>query len=375
MKIGILTHPLTNNYGCILQNYALHLVLRGMGHEPITMDYTMSMPYKTIFTSFVSRILKRIKGIHLPLRGWPTQKEQDIINQNTREFVKGHIAITKTVAIRNLDVFCNAGFDAIVVGSDQVWRGDRKYIEKFFLSDFQNMDIHKIAYAASFGVDCWSFSKKKTIECATLLKKFKGISVREDSALNLCKKNFGVDAEWVLDPTFLINREVYEQLVRAKYPQISSCKKMMVYVLDKSNGKKNIVSQVSKSLQLTPNEVMAKEKFSKVGSKGLSDCIFPSVEEWLKGIMEADFVVTDSFHGTVFSIIFNKPFLTMTNNSRGNSRLISLLGSLRLMDRLVGEDEVNIENVIKSSINYEETNALLSSWKNDSIRFIEKGLQ
>lgn len=375
MKVGILTHPLTNNYGGILQNYALQSVIREMGHEPITLDYRTSMPLKNIIASYASRLIKNLRGGHYPLRGWPTWKEQEVINQQTRKFIKSNIATTKSVDIKDLGLLSRLDWGAIVVGSDQVWRGNNRYIKKFFLSDFENINIPKIAYAVSFGVDSWNYTKRETIECAKLAKKFKYISVRENSAQQLCKSHLDINAEWVLDPTFLIEREKYEMLVRLKYPNISSHKKMMVYVLDKSEKKREIVNLISKSLSLTQNEVMAKKKFSEVGSEGLNDCVFPSVEEWLKGFIESEFVVTDSFHGTVFSIIFNKPFLTMTNNSRGNSRLVSLLSSLHLQDRLVNESTENVERIINSSINYEEINTMLSSWKNESIQFLKRGLQ
>lgn len=333
MKIGILTHQLKYNYGGILQNYALQQALKKLGHEPVTIDYKKDLGLTIKIKSFAKRFIAHyIFRKNIKVKGWPSTSESAIIEQYTRGFVEKYINTTDRIKISELAKYNNS-FDAIIVGSDQVWRPRYlgKYINEMFLNSFPN-SIPKIAYAASFGVDYWEFTDEQTRICKELAQHFKAISVREASGVSLCKKHLNVDAVHVLDPTMLLNKEDYIKLIeQEKTP--SPGKGIMTYVLDKSPEKDAIVQAVSQQLGLPTFSVMPKSSFA--NSTRIEDCIYPSVTSWLRGFLDADFVVTDSFHGTVFAIIFNKPFISIGNRNRGLDRFLSLLEEFQLNERLI----------------------------------------
>lgn len=373
MKVAILTHPLGTNYGGMLQNYALQTVLRRLGHTPETLHYYLPISAKIKVLSLCGRILKKLKGQDVPLRGWPTREEEAVICQNSHAFIRDNINTTELVPLSEIKTFRKIGYEAFVVGSDQVWRGDRGYTHQFFLSDFKDCNVPKIAYAASMGVDWWSFNERDTKECKELIKDFKAVSVREESAITLCKEYLDVDALLVLDPTLLLSSEDYKSLISKTTIQSNNQKYMMVYVLDKSSEKKSIIEAASRKLNLIPFEVMAKNYFGEVGKNGLQSCILPKVEDWIQGFANADYVVTDSFHGTVFSIIFNKQFVAIANHERGAGRFLSLLRMLGLEDRLV-ESEEDAAALLTKTIDYSNVNEILASKKEESISFLKKNL-
>ncbi|MEG2403180.1 MAG: polysaccharide pyruvyl transferase family protein, partial [Muribaculaceae bacterium] len=116
------------------------------------------------------------------------------------------------------------------------------------------------------------------------------------------------------------------------------------------------------------------KKFEKVGRAQINDCIYPSVENWLGSISKAGFVITDSFHGTVFSIIFNKPFLTILNKERGASRIESLLTMFELTDRIVYSSiEISNELLIKN-IDYNKVNRIIKDERDSSLEFLKNNL-
>lgn len=377
MKIGILTHQLLGNYGGILQNFALQEVLREMGHEPITIDYKKTLPQRIKVLSIIKRCLLYISNKKsLPLRGWPTKSEEKKIYSNTREFVDRYIATTKRIDIDKIDNYDEA-FDALVIGSDQVWRYAYmgKDIKHFFGASLPKIPI-KIAYAASYGTDEWEMPKTISENCKEWAKRFNAISVREDSGVVLCQKHLNVRADHVLDPTFLVSRERYIDVINRNICKDSECenKKLVTYILDNTKDKQDIVDFVSKKTNANIQPIAVKE-FSKVGHTRLNECIIPPIEHWLKGIMNAKFVITDSFHGTAFSIIFNKPFITITNNSRGVSRMTSLLKIFNLENRLVnGYNEKDIINKLSEDIGWGQVNNILFKEKQNSLLFIHKSL-
>lgn len=118
---------------------------------------------------------------------------------------------------------------------------------------------------------------------------------------------------------------------------------------------------------------MAKEKFNDVGPNGLQFCVFPPVEDWLKGFRDSDYVITDSFHGTVFAIIFNKPFITILNRERGVDRFNTLLGLFGLSDRLITSHD-ELERIINKPIDFKMVNQRLHEEKIKSIDFLNRHL-
>lgn len=373
MKIGILTHSLGSNYGGILQNFALHAILKQLGHSPITINhYSETKWYIKVLSVFKRSYRRYVLNEDVALRGWMTISEYKVITQNTSKFISNYITLTPRCKLTSIKKLKNYGFEALIVGSDQVWRGKGRDVEHFFFSDFYGIDIPKIAYAASFGVDEWNLDYKQTRHCKKLIKQFNAISVRESSAIYLCRKNLDVDAELVLDPTLLLNSDDYIRLV-AKDSFSKKRESLVVYILDQDSFKSNIVYEIVAFSNLKPNYLMPATRFGVNKQNNLYSLVLDSVENWLKAFHTADFVITDSFHGTVFSIIFNKPFAVLVNKQRGASRFYSLLDMLNLNDRIIhGKDD--IQRVMTDTINWTDVNQKLELYREKSINFLMKAL-
>lgn len=228
-------------------------------------------------------------------------------------------------------------YDAFIVGSDQVWRPSyNQHLEQAFLNFTENWkNVKRIAYAASFGVDNWEFTKKQTEECKRLVQKFDFVSVREDTAVNLCKEHLGIEATHVLDPTLLLSANDYQKLIDGL--KISDSPYVFSYLLDESEEKIDILEDISKRLNLPVRKIKLEKDISKIPMSKLKSLTYPSIQEWLASFAQADFVVTDSFHGTVFSIIFNKPFVVLPNKGRGVARFESLLKDISLENRIFSD--------------------------------------
>jgi len=379
MKIGIITLPFNWNYGGILQTYALQVVLKELGHEAVTINRnSVLMSFKMKVMSFVRRsILKVILRKDVVVRTWPTKAEEKLIRKHTDRFIKENVATTDL--FRSEADFKNISkyeFEAFVSGSDQVWRPKYSPILKNQFLGFlgNNTKTKRISYAASFGVDNWEFDAKSTKSCSHLAKKYNAISVREDSAIVQCKKYLGVGAQLVLDPTMLVSKENYIALVKkdgiAKMPGT-----LFNYVLDLTPEKEEFIQQAATNLGLVPFSSTAEDVFRNLGRKRLNDCIFPPVTQWLRGFMDAEFIITDSFHGTAFSIIFNKPFISIGNKKRGITRFDSLLKIVGLQDRLILDVGEASLNKLKNTIDFEEVNKKLEVKKKESLEFLKRALQ
>lgn len=376
MKVGIVTQPLSSNYGCLLQNYALQQALKKMGHEAITLDQTEKpVPQIKIIASIIKTFILKTAGKGAD-RKYPfriDKKKIVYIRKHTQYFVDKYITRT-TAMYKNGDFrnFCvDNKINALIVGSDQVWRpcyNDNIY--RSFFDFAEGLDIKRYSYAASFGVDCWEFTEEQTLKCKKLIEMFDAISVREESGIDLCKTYFNRKAEHVLDPTMLLDKEDYEALVYKENEPVSSGN-LFTYILDESEEKTNIIENIAKSLDLVPFKVMPKKRVNKETIKQIDDCIYPPVTQWLRAFMDAEFVVCDSFHGMVFSIIFNKPFIVIANPKRGLSRFSSLLKLYGLENRIMSEFGNNI-TVIDKNIDWETINATRNSLKEKSYSFLRQ---
>lgn len=309
MKITIITLPLLNNYGGNLQNFALQKVLVKLGHKPTTIDF-LRIPTCSFWIqicSWVKTILFFFIGKKRPFYRYSYKGVRKSISQ---DFLDRYICKTeKCYKYKSKQL---TGCDAIIVGSDQVWRPKYNYrIEDMFLKFAEKRSIKRIAYAASFGVDEWEYSPRQTKICAGFAKKFDAISVREESGVKLCKENLGVDATWVLDPTLLLDKEDYCEVCK-DIPVVRE-KILVAYVLDNNKDIRLLCESIAAERGLTL-------KFFGAGT----DTNF-TVPEWLAMFRDASYIVTDSFHGTVFSIIFGKDFKCLYNKSRGSARFDSLL--------------------------------------------------
>lgn len=377
MKIGILTLPLHTNYGGILQAYALQTVLERMGHEVIVLNRDRSI-YSPKRQQILSYIVYLIKKYCLGRKVSPFKSakrkniEREEREQYTSVFINKYI---HTYNIRNLVKDVPKNLEAFVVGSDQVWR--YMYFTKIFKSRIENAylkfcegeNVKRISYAASFGTEEWEYTEDETKECARLLALFDAVSVREESGVKLCMEKLARnDVKHVLDPTILLSKEDYIKIVEDSGLSISSGN-LMCYVLDDNADIHEMINSIAQERGLTP--FVANSKVEEK-SRSNKERIQPPVERWLRGFMDAEFVVTDSFHACVFSILFHKPFVVIGNKTRGYSRFESLLKLFGLENRLienVSQFEPSLLNPLSDDVYIK-----LDEYRNNSIGFLNRAL-
>lgn len=365
MKIGILTQPLHNNYGGLLQAYALQKFLKDQGHDVLTVDFACNRKPRLWGLKGIAINMIRKYLLCRPIASIFPDQQKRVIAQHTNRFRAEHIRTTQPITCLNeFDFVKKYQFDAFVVGSDQVWRPAYSPGMPSFFLEFLGDDKNtlRIAYAASFGIDnCAEFSENDLARYGTLLKKFHAVSVREDSAVKLCQDHFGVMATHVIDPTLLLNKGDYCALIESdKIPAFTG--NMMVYVLDKAPEKQLIIDRVARVRGLKPYSVMPDE----------IDGVYPSVTQWLRGFMDAEYVVTDSFHGVVFSIIFNKPFIAIGNHDRGLARFTSILKKFSLENRLVFSMEDLTLDKINENIDFSTINKIKKSEQTLAAHFLHQ---
>lgn len=377
MKIAILTQPLGKNYGGILQNFALQKILSNLGFEVITLnigfktynryelvvDYVKYIILKYVFLSNNAKFVGDQSSFKV---------DSEVINyEKLKNFVNHKLNVSNEIVSYNDYRFVNdSKFYAFIVGSDQVWRP--KYsprIEAFFL-DFlsQNSKALRISYAASFGVDCWEFDGKLTAKCKKLLAKFDSVSVRENSAISLCERYFNIKPTHVLDPTLLLNKDDYISIINEIKNDIY-VDSTVAYILDDNHLKKNIVELISKkncTKAVFINDIQNSNIFYNFAV---------SVEEWLYAFHNSKFIVTDSYHGIIFSIIFKKQFLCIGNKARGLSRMQSLLNIFNLQSRLIFEESNFDDSILDQIIDYQSVELLKNHWIKKSFDFLINSLK
>lgn len=365
MKIALIIFRIGPSHGSLLQTYALYHVLKKMGHDVTVVNRKDKLPFKTFVKRTLYRAYKTLRGEHFDSI-ISTEVVPHRIMKELNRFVDKNLS-HDLVEFSSVNIN-KPDFDAFVIGSDQVWRPcfvqDIAYYYLSFIKFQKN--VKRISYAASFGVDNWEYSEQETAECKELAQLFDAVSVREDSGVNLCKRFLGVEAIHVLDPTMLLDDVDYCKLI-GETPISTLSQTLAFSILDNSHSKKQIIDTVSYKLGLKPVPIKADE--------GNLNYVETGIEFWLDEIRKSSFVITDSYHATVFAIIFNKPFIVIGNKFRGTGRLTSLLNMFGLSKRMVFEDEsLDFEYLINENIDWEKINTHRSSLKSKSLQFLKNNL-
>lgn len=358
-----------------MQAWALQQILKKLGHEPITIDrkanvkgrvyYVARMVYRSFKKTFGKRKVPINFERHLP-----------IVLQHTYNFIEQNIEMSEPLdsTPRLKAHFERAKYDAVIVGSDQTWRP--KYspsIENFFLDFLETDRLIRIAYASSFGVNEWEFTDDQTKRCAELIRKFHAISVREDSAVELCIKHLSATAHHVLDPTLLLDKADYIRIIggeRVKPEPVG----VFTYFLDSSPQKRAMASSVADMLNSTVYSCQPKSETESNFLYVIDDYIRPDPRDWLASFANANFILTDSFHGVVFSILFNKPFIAIGNRERGLSRFKSLLTMFDLTERLVLNCSEDLSELVSQEFDWDSIGLKLQAYRNDSLKFLTTAL-
>lgn len=299
-RIGIVTMPVRCNYGGALQSYALQYFLRNKGYDPVVID------------------CRRRASAASTCHQWI---ERNILYRHFTAFARQYMhrtgRLTDDAALRSAAEKCAA----VITGSDQVWRLSMiQGVERHYFLDFVPDTVRRIAYAASFGTDDLEpCDTSLQTDLQRLVKRFYAISVREDEGIEICRRHWNAEACRVLDPTLLAGREAFDPIAQqAPQPQ----GELFYFFLGNRHAETAHLQQIAaqagkRAFTVNAGRTLRISKFA--------FAFYPPVEAWVRAFADAEAVVTDSFHGVCFALLYGKPFYVTGNRSGGTSRIRSLL--------------------------------------------------
>ena len=382
-KVGIITIVNVNNYGAELQAFATFRKLQLMGYNAEIINYlyykdwryidskmsrsfnSMSIKGKIIYFA-KDRVASFVLNKILPLIC--KDVKQRIANFNS--FHQHNTRFSKLYKSMK-DLYTDTPiYDVYMVGSDQVWNPNASSsIEPYFLT-FAPHSALTVSYASSFGV-----SKIENNSIANRIKlglsSIKTISVRESSGVNLVKELTGRTAQLVCDPTLLLNKSEWTMFMKpvSNMPQ----RYVLIYQLSESDAIVKLATRIGKQEQI-PVYRICKRAFKVKKDKGVVNILNAGPSEFLSLITNASFIITNSFHGTAFSINFDVPFYTVVSaKKKNNNRMESLLDYVGLGKRIV-KDDVDITNLAIVGYDVNATQLKLKSFRLESEKFLEDAL-
>lgn len=363
-KIGILTYHRVFNFGSLLQTYALQKYLEDKGQAVEVIDYyperlqkkrllfhvnpKWSRPVWKMVAHLVPAVITRLLGYHM-----------------MDTFLGKYVKLTKKTYETEDDLKADLPiYDIYLNGSDQVWNVETAdgLVDKVFFMEFLPDEYVRAAYAGSFGKD--DFSEESLKEIKKYLSRYSAISVRENSGVGILEK-IGIDnGQWVLDPTFLLKPAQWKMIqAKAKLPE----KYLLVYNLNRNPRISRLAQQIAKERGLE----IVNFAHSFVFIKGAKNIVYPTPNLFITLFENADYVVTDSFHGTAFSINFGRQFICVPA-PRFNSRLNSILDLIGESDRLLG-DKDNFD-IINRKIDYIKVDSIIEEERKKAFGFVDRVL-
>lgn len=345
MKIGILTFHCAHNYGAVLQCYALQEYLKSLEHDVCVIDYRPSYLKYGLFIWYnwlslnpvkcVKKIIKQLRSFYLQYKRYKAFER----------FIHDRLNV-KPIKIQSVQ----DDIDCFVFGSDQIWRKNNNRFDPIYFGEFKAAQGHKlISYAASMGLNELSEIEKGKI--SKWLKSFSIITVRETLLKQLLSPLTDKNIEVVADPTFLLSQQEWMKI--AKTPDTDKPYVLIYQVI--SNPLANEIAQIAaKELKAEVIEIASKVNDIQRNHRVVYTA---SPEEFLGWIMNAHFIVSTSFHGTAFSIIFNKAFVSIKQNKPSDLRIESILNQYQLIDRFIDINKWKWEEqLLLPSVKFESGN-------------------
>ena len=352
MKLGILTFPKAINYGAALQATALRKVLLNRAEKVSFLNYSC----KAIDSTSKIFDLSNIFDVKYTLAHLYNMPEAIKRQKNFSNYWKKYF---------DFDTSDPKDYDAVIVGSDQVWNYDLTNDDLFYFLNFKNADVKKVSYAASFGLS--EIDKAHADAIVPLLNDFDFLSVREKQAAKIIKDNANIEVPVVCDPTLLLGKSDWKKIVTDK-PKGSGF--IFVYTVFNSDKIWEYANYLSKETGL-PIKTISYSKFYK--REAIYDYV-AGPDDWVNYMLEADYVVTNSFHGVAFSINFNKNlFFDMPPKKAGvGSRISDITERYSLSER-----NISSENFIATTDapDFTDANKLLEEDREFSIKFIDSFLK
>lgn len=338
-NVLLLNHSFShNNYGAMMVAYSMERIVERLGYNPTTLLFSNSN-HTEIFDSFKKRYLH-------------TTKEYELYDY--RGLVK-----------------LNKDYDTFITGSDQVWRNwsFNNNLYRWYI-DFADGSKNIISYAASFGFNYFDEKGISTTKIEKLLKSYTGISVRENSGIDICKKYFNTDAKWVIDPTQLLEASDYEKIIegdKAEPPCKEPYLAYMIFPEDENATEKtyDFINKIASELNLKAIPLLSKE-----GEKQ------KTIGEWLATIKFADFIITESFHGTMFSLIFKRPMLILALDETERNRLPDFFEKIDYLQErvLYSLEEQKAIKLAKDEIDWNEVYRRRKIAQNEALEFLRTSL-
>lgn len=381
MRIGIITYwQSKDNYGQLLQCYALQHYLYQQGHEPYLIRYDFlnrSLPSSKIKKVFKVLLIYPVFRYFLNKRKMRRQtllfaevsKKND--SRGFDNFREQMIFQSSRTYSSLQELQSNPPHaDIYITGSDQVWSQllDIKENEVFFLN-FGGKQTKRISYAASFGMD--EYPRKLNGKLKENLSRFEAISVREKIGVDICA-NVGIRAFQVVDPTLLLSNNSYREIsTKGKHSNY-----IYIYSLNISSPDEIYFEEIKKEAAKFHAKIVVTPASGCVpGIELFEDVIYDyaSIPDWLANIDNAEFVVTTSFHGVVFCIMLHTPFVYIPlkgDLAKMNNRALNLLNDLELSD-LVAFDN-NVSKNIGEKIHWDDVDEKLRKKRNASILFLNQ---
>lgn len=346
MKVSILTYHWEDNYGATMQAYATYKVIQELGHTPEFID--LRLPYKPTLKSRIVFGLKRWR-----------------FNRFRKRFFK-NLSKKTYWSVDELRKDPPES-DCYLVGSDQTWNPQiaKSLLPAFFL-DFGDENVRRVTYATSIGLNEWEDSSYiSNSEIKKALKRFSRILLREDSGIRIAKESFDVNAIQVIDPVLLF----------PSYPEltgdISYSSEVITYKLINDDGFYSMAKEIADSMSLPIRSIGSVRTPS-----GYNSSYPESVENWIKRIAGASLVLTDSFHGTVLSILYHRPFIVYTAKPKRMTRIMSLLTQLGLSDRILTKENtlLDFKYLVSSPIDWQQVDEKLLKLRSRSLELLTHSL-
>ncbi len=361
MKVGLLTFHSAQNYGAVLQAYATQEVLKGLGHEIQVIDYRP--PYlirQQFFPSSKGRPLS-IK-IKILIEGMLCLYWRYKRRKGFDSFINSRLNLSHEKYV-NKSFTSNDYYDAFIMGSDQIWNIKLTHgFDDLYWGNFASKrKVRKISYAASMSNYLLDDEQKQKMY--NLLENFNSISVREEELKQFIYNNFKINATTVSDPTFLLGKSKWQE--NSINPRITK-KYVLVYTISLRDEVMRIARLVAKQL----NAVILEFTLGVNKRVVFNKYQVATPEEFLGLLENAECVLTSSFHGTAFSIIYNKPFYSVAHGNDKDTRQKTILEKLGLLDRFISRDS----NPEFKQIDYGKVNPKLAVLRKESIAFLKNSL-
>ncbi len=369
MKIGIMTFwQAKENYGQILQLYALYSFFEERGHEPYLIRYDRLQGDKG---SICRRLLDKIEYLFRPRRLFRIlyvrikfQKKGGVNDRGFQQFVNRYIKVTDRVyhSLVELQRYPPLA-DVYVCGSDQIWNQDKNSYSPAFFLDFGPDSVNRISYAASFGKK--NITNNLAHKIIPLLKRFQLVTVREEEGVDICNR-IGIKAYRTPDPTMIVGLDCYEKLLY-KDKAYNSPYAMLYLLGHNTHVPFDEIYKWASFNSLQIRYVASDHRYDKYKKET------PSINQWVQMVKNAKYIVTNSFHGTVFAILFNVPFVTLPLTGpfeAMNGRIRSLLKDYGLENRFLTQG-VAIKDVLEYPIDFSVVNEITDQRRKNAISLLD----